>query len=114
MENLYCFVVGILFAIGVYLLLQRSMVKLLFGIMILSSAVNILIFVLGRISYGKPVFTPPGTIAPLLEFANPLSQALILTAIVIGFGLLTYCLVLIRCFWQQTNTLDVQHNQQEI
>ncbi len=95
MEILLAFVVGGLFAASVYLILRRNLVRLIIGIVLLSNAVNLLIFTMGRMTRGEPGFIPVGQELPPEVIANPLSQALILTAIVIGFGLLAFTLVLV-------------------
>lgn len=111
MNLIYSILVGCLFGISVYLLLQASILRLLFGIMIFSSAINLLIFVAGGISYNPPAFvdgTPQAS-----SLANPLPQALILTAIVIGFGLIAYCLALVRCLWSQGTNLGINQSLDE-
>lgn len=71
----------------------------LFGVVILSSTTNLVIFVAGRIYSQNPAFIPEGREFSDVLFANPLPQALILTAIVIGFGLIAFSLVLVRKVW---------------
>ena len=111
MSLIYSILTGCLFGISVYLLLQASILRLLFGIMILSSAINLLIFVAGRISYNQPPFILTSTEAHNL--ANPLPQALIVTALVIGFGLIAYCLALVGCLWSQGTNLSINQNRDE-
>lgn len=94
-----CWVIGILVALSVYLLLGRQLLQWLFGIVILSSTTNLILFVSGRIYSTEPPFIPRGALTPAQAVANPLPQALILTAIVIGFGLLAFALVLVRRVW---------------
>jgi len=96
--------IGGLFAISVYLLLSQQLMRWLFGIVILSSTTNLVIYVCGRHLSAIPPFVSDENTA--LQLANPLPQALILTAIVIGFGLLAFALVLIRKVWLSFNTLD--------
>ncbi len=79
----------------------------LFGIVILSSTINLVIFVAGRLYSQIPAFITPGVQAPNTLLANPLPQALILTAIVIGFGLLAFALVLVRKVWRTFNTTNL-------
>ncbi len=90
------FVIGVLFAGATYLILRRSVVKLILGLMLLSHGVNLMIFVVGGIRRGKPPIlgvteqlTPDRT-----TLADPLPQALILTAIVISFGITAFVLAL--------------------
>lgn len=87
-------VIGGLYAAGVYLLLRRSVTKLIIGLAILSNAANLLIFTVGGLTRAQPPLVPAGEKVPLGPVADPLPQALILTAIVIGFGVLAFMMVL--------------------
>lgn len=107
MEPLLAIIVGILFAISIYLLLRRNLVRVVIGVIILSNAVNLLLFTLGRVSRGAPPLIPSGEYVPIDPIANPLPQALILTAIVIGFGLLAYTLVLTYRAYRELGTIDI-------
>lgn len=106
MTILLCWVVGGLVAVSVYLILSRQLMRWLFGIVILSSTINLVIFIAGRLQTVNPPFIPANSLEPSQPVANPLPQALILTAIVIGFGLLAFTLVLVRKVWQGFKTLD--------
>lgn len=86
--------VGIFFTAAVYLLLSRSLIRMLLGLALLGNAINMLILVAGRLTRAIPPIAPPGAEAPLAASANPLPQALILTAIVIGFAMFAFLLVL--------------------
>ncbi|HHY50125.1 MAG TPA: Na+/H+ antiporter subunit C [Alphaproteobacteria bacterium] len=86
--------VGIFFTTAVYLLVSRSLIRMLLGLALLGNAVNLLILVAGRLVRIVPPIAPPGAPSPLDGSANPLPQALILTAIVIGFGMFSFLLVL--------------------
>lgn len=106
MEIILSIVVGVLYTTGVYMLLRRSIVKLIIGIILLSNATNLLIFVSAGLTKGKPAFVEETTI--LTEnFSDPLPQALILTAIVIGFGIVAYTLALKYKFFEVTGTDDL-------
>lgn len=96
METLLAVVIGILFGCGVYMMLRRSMVKLILGLTLLGHAANLLIFTVGRITRNQPPIIEEG--AKVLEepYADPLPQALILTAIVIGFGVQAFAIVLLK------------------
>lgn len=96
METLMAYVVGILFAGAVYMMLRRSIVKLVIGLMILSNAANLLMFTLGGMTRGSPPLIPEGAQVPEGMVADPLPQALVLTAIVIAFGVLAFAVVLIH------------------
>lgn len=106
METLLAFVIGGLVAVSVYLLLRRDLVRNVIGIVILSNAVNLLLFTLGRVTQGQSPLIPSGASLPVEGSANPLSQALILTAIVIGFGMLSFALVLLRRLYHNTGSVD--------
>ena len=89
--------IGALFAASVYLMLGRDLIRITVGILLLGVAANLLIFVAGRIAVtGAPPLVALGMTAATADSANPLPQALILTAIVISFGLSAFAIVL---FW---------------
>ena len=96
METVLALVIGALYATGFYLLVRRSVIKMVLGLSLLANGANLLIFTMGRLVRGRPPYVPVGATQPALPFADPIPQALILTAIVIGFGLQAFALVLIR------------------
>ncbi|GEK45847.1 Na+/H+ antiporter subunit C [Halomonas pacifica] len=96
MEPLMALAIGILYATAIYMMLRRSIVKLVIGLMLLSNAANLLIFASAGMRRGAPPLVPEGATAPLGLVADPLPQALVLTAIVIAFGVLSFAVVLIR------------------
>lgn len=100
-------IVGVLYAGGIYMVLRRSLVKVIFGLALLGHAANILIFTIGRITKGKPAFIPADATFLTEPFADPLPQALILTAIVIGFGVQAFAIVLFKRAYQSVNTDDL-------
>lgn len=102
MEILAAIVVGGLFGAGIYLLLSRSPVRLIIGLVLLSNAINLLIFVAAGLIRGKPPLIPPGALRAVETTADPLPQALILTAIVISFGVLAFALVLFSRTFKST------------
>lgn len=106
MTIFFCSAIGILFAISIYLFLSRNILRFVMGIAILTSSVNIFILMAGRITSFVPPFVQSAQIKPEESLANPLPQALILTAIVIGFGLLVFSLVLVRVLWQRIDSVD--------
>ncbi|NJP06313.1 MAG: Na+/H+ antiporter subunit C [Chloroflexaceae bacterium] len=107
MESLLAFVVGGLYAGGIYLMLRRSMIKLIFGLVLLGHASNLLIFTVGRLTSDQPPLVPDGAETLTEPFADPLPQALILTAIVIGFGMQAFALVLVKRMFLTARTDDV-------
>jgi multicomponent Na+:H+ antiporter subunit C len=94
MEAALAVLIGILVAVAVWLMLSRNLVRLLLGFAMLSNGVNLAIFVAGRLTRAAPPLVAEGAEGFAGAFANPLPQALVLTAIVIGFGLLAFALVL--------------------
>ncbi|MBY6199201.1 Na+/H+ antiporter subunit C [Vibrio hangzhouensis] len=107
MEILWSVVVGVFVASGIYLMLERHLLRVLFGLILLSSSVNLAIFTAGRLTSGEPPLIDSGALLPPVGAANPLPQALILTAIVIGFGLLVFTLVLFYRAYEETRSADV-------
>jgi len=106
METLIALVTGAMVAVSVYLLLQRDLVRKIIGVVILSNGIHLLIFAMGRMTRAASPLIPPGEKYPPEVIANPLSQALILTAIVIGFGLLAFSLVLVYRLHESYDTVD--------
>jgi multicomponent Na+:H+ antiporter subunit C len=100
--------VGVIYACAVYLRLQRSLVKLVIGLALLSHGSNLLVFAAGGLTRGTPPLVPAS--AP----ADPLPQALVLTAIVISFAVLAFALVLVRRTyeWSGTDDLDTLRNSE--
>ena len=94
MELWVAIVVGVVFGAGIYLLLCRTPVKLIIGLVLLSNAINLLIFVAAGLTRGKPPIIAANATQMVGASADPLPQALILTAIVISFGVLAFALVL--------------------
>lgn len=94
--------VGVMFTCATYLILQRSFVKILFGFVILSNAANLLVLSMS----GRPdAKAAPIVLDPAAPMVDPLPQALILTAIVIGFGVIAYLVLLLyRLFLDQKTT----------
>lgn len=106
MEAVLAVIAGVLTAAAVYLMLNRSLVRFLFGLMLLGNAANIVIFASGRLTLASPPLIGPDAAAPVGEAANALPQALILTAIVIGFGLLSFVMVLTWRAYVAMGTID--------
>lgn len=91
MNEAWSVLVGVLFAAGVLLMIQRSIVFLVIGLGLVSHAVNLLLLASGGVRGGAPpILSADGT--PPAGMADPLPQALILTAIVIGFGVSAFLL----------------------
>ncbi len=107
MELLLVLLIGILYAAGVYLILRRSMVRLLLGIILLGNGTNILIFLFGNITKGKPPIIQADFKVFQDIYADPIPQALILTAIVISFGLTSFAIVLLKRVYALVNSDDL-------
>jgi multicomponent Na+:H+ antiporter subunit C len=107
METVLAFVVGGLYAAGLYMMVRRSFVKMIIGIGLLTQAANLLIFTLGRLVRARPPLIPEGLETSELPVADPLPQAIILTAIVIGFGVQAFSLALIKRVYDATGTDDI-------
>lgn len=95
MEPLMAVAIGVAYATAIYMMLRRSIVKLVIGILLISNASNLLVFTAAGLKRGAPPLIPEGG-APIGDVADPLPQALVLTAIVIAFGVLTFAVVLVR------------------
>lgn len=89
MELLYALTLGVLTMSGVYLLLRARTFPVIVGLTLISYAVNLFLFAMGRLHTGKPP-----VLGQVLEHTDPLPQALVLTAIVIGFAMTAFALVL--------------------
>ena len=107
MEPVLAIVVGGLYSAGLYLMLRRSLVKIIIGLALISNAANLLIFTAGGLTRARPPLIEPGELRSLQPFADPLPQALILTAIVIGFGVLAFAMVLAYRAYKIVGTDDV-------
>jgi multicomponent Na+:H+ antiporter subunit C len=99
--------VGVLYAGGIYMMLRRSLVKLVIGLALLSHAANLLIFTVTGIQGAHPPLLPKDGTLPAASVADPLPQALILTAIVISFGVLAFALTLVHRTYATSDTDDV-------
>ena len=106
MESVLALLVGILVAASVYLMLARNVLRFLLGLILISNAANLTIFAAGRLTRAEPALVPEGLASPPEVVANALPQALILTAIVIGFGLFAFALALVYRGYQALGTLD--------
>ena len=106
MELLLPLMVGALTAASVYLMLAPNALRFLFGLILITNAVNLAIFAGGGLTPESPPLVPEGATVPPDGVANALPQALILTAIVIGFGLFAFALVLVYRGYQHLGTLD--------
>ena len=107
MELLLALMTGILYASGIYLILRRSLVKLIIGLVLLGNGVNLLLFLMGGLTKGKPPIIPEESKTMLDAYADPVPQALVLTAIVISFGLQSFAIILIKRAYKVIKTDDL-------
>jgi len=108
MQTLCAILAGIIIAAGVYLILDRNLIRFIFGLVLVGNAVNLLIFTTGRLASRRPPLIPEKmSMGPEL-FANALPQALILTAIVIGFALISFVFILFYRAYQALKTVDTE------
>jgi multicomponent Na+:H+ antiporter subunit C len=103
-------IVAVLFAAGTYLLLQRTLTRIILGLAILGHAANLLLMVAGG----------PAGVAPFVghmpdgePYADPLPQALALTAIVISFGITAFLLALAYRSWVLTRDDEVEDDVED-
>jgi multicomponent Na+:H+ antiporter subunit C len=106
METLLAFVIGSLYAAGIYMMLRRSLFKLILGLLLLSHGANLLIFTAAGLTKANPPIIPEGQTSLTTPGADPTPQALILTAIVISFGVVAFALVLFKRTYQMIGTDD--------
>ncbi len=107
MELLLAIASGVLYAAGIYLMLRRRLAQLIIGLGLMSNGTNLLIFTAGGLTRARPPVVPDGAEHLVPPYADPVPQALVLTAIVIGFGLLAFALVLADRVHDTLGTDDV-------
>jgi multicomponent Na+:H+ antiporter subunit C len=112
METIFALLVGALYAAAVFAMLSRSIVRLAIGLTLLTQATNLLIFTIGRLKSGHPPLIPGQAKVLAPPYADPLPQALVLTAIVISFGILAFTIVLIYRTHETLQTDDT-HQMEE-
>ncbi|MFB6087647.1 MAG: sodium:proton antiporter [Haloarculaceae archaeon] len=98
-------VLGLLFALGTYLVLRRDVVRVVWGVTIISQAANVYLVTMGGLSGVAPIVSHGGAHG---HVTDPLVQALVLTAIVIGFGTTAFALVLTYRVYEEHGTIDLQ------
>lgn len=99
-------VVGILFSAGFYLILRRSVMRVVIGVAILTNATNLLVFTAGGLFKGGAPLVQAGETTPAAGYADPMPQAFILTAIVIGLGVLAFFVALAMRVYQAVGLDD--------
>jgi multicomponent Na+:H+ antiporter subunit C len=99
--------IGVLFAAGVFLVMERSLTRIALGVGVLGNGINVLIVAVGSEPGQAPIIGRPGTLT------DPLPQALVLTAIVIGFALLSFVLALAWRNWTISGNDDVEDDVED-
>lgn len=107
MEILIALIIGVLTACGIYLSLRGRTFPVVLGLTLLSYAANLFLLIMGRLTIGKPPIISEAT----AQYADPLPQALVLTAIVISFGMTAFVIVLsLKAFLEMGNDqVDGKH-----
>ncbi len=107
MQTTLALLSGIVFACGVFLILRRNMVKFVFGLALISQGINMGIFTAGGLVRHRAPLIPSDQDLLAAGSADPLPQAMILTAIVIGFGILAFTIVLILRTYEVFGQVDI-------
>ena len=104
-------VMAVLYACGIYLLLERSMTRVLLGFLLVGNATNLLILIMGGVAGVAPIVEDGVTPE---EMSDPLPQALILTAIVITFAVSAFLLALIYRSWRLASEDDLDDDEADV
>jgi multicomponent K+:H+ antiporter subunit C len=113
MEMVLSAAIGVLAASGIWLLMRPRTFQVIVGLCLLSYAVNLFIFSMGRITLGAPPIMPKGGFVNPAAYADPLPQALVLTAIVISFATTALFLVVLIASRGLTGTDHVDGQERE-
>lgn len=107
MSILLALIIGGFYAAGMFMILRRSITKLVFGLILLGHGSNLLIFASSGLTRGRPPLIPQ--VETVLEppYADPVAQALILTAIVISFAVVAFTAVLLYRVYREMGTDDM-------
>lgn len=108
METPFAILAGLFLAAAIYLMLSRHIIRIMLGVALLGNGVNLTIFTAGRIAQEIPPVITEGDVLSRAA-ANPLPQALILTAIVISFSFFAFLMVLAYRAWQALGTDDTDN-----
>ena len=107
MAGLLAVVIGVLYGVALYMLLRRTLAQVILGLGLLTNATNLLIFTVAGLVRARPPLIAPDAERLTAPFADPVPQSLILTAIVIGFGVLAFALVLAYRAFQVVGSDDL-------
>ncbi len=114
MEIVLAIAIGVLTGSGVWLLLRPRTFQVIMGLSLISYAVNLFIFCMGRLSIDKEPVLQNGLPANLLHYDDPMPQALVLTAIVIGFAMTALFLVVMMASRGLTGTDHVDGKEDDV
>lgn len=106
MELLMAIVVGCLFAVGIYLLMSRNMMRVVLGTALITHGANMMLLTSGRLKRGIAPFIPMDG-STVTAFTDPVPQALILTAIVISFASSAFIVVMAYRSYQELDSVDL-------
>ncbi|HEX4986164.1 MAG TPA: Na+/H+ antiporter subunit C [Burkholderiales bacterium] len=112
MEAALALAIGVLCASGVWLVLRPRTFQVILGLSLLSYAVNLFIFATGSLWVDRPPLVQPGVPADLQHYTDPLPQALVLTAIVIGFAMTALFLVVLLALRGMSDTDHVDGEEE--
>ena len=107
MEPLFIVATGVMAAVSAYLLMSRNVLRMVLGLLLLGNVANLTIFIAGRLRSAVPPLVAAGE-TTIAQSANPLPQALILTAIVISFALAVFTVVLLQRAYQRLHVIDTE------
>jgi multicomponent K+:H+ antiporter subunit C len=113
MEALLALVIGVLGGSGVWLVLRPRTFQVIMGLALLSYAVNLFIFSMGSLVIDRPPIVVPGVPPDLEHYTDPMPQALVLTAIVIGFATTALFLVVLLASRGLSGTDHVDGSQED-
>lgn len=111
MTLVYAITIAALVGAGLYMMLSRHAVRMILGLTLLTNGAIFLIFFSGRVGATLPPVVPQGADVLAADAANALPQALVLTAIVIGFALTAFAVALALQAYRSLGTLDVREMQ---
>jgi multisubunit Na+/H+ antiporter MnhC subunit len=98
--------VAVTAAAGLYLALSRDLMRIVIGLLLIGSSANLFVFGVGGLDQALAPLVQPGLLAPEGPVADPLPQALVLTAIVIGFALACFAVALVLALHRRNSTTD--------
>ena len=113
MEIVIALAIGVLGGCGVWLALRPRSYQVIMGLSLLSYAVNLFIFAMGSLSIAAEPIVKPGVPPDLLHYTDPMPQALVLTAIVIGFAMTALSLVVLMALRGLTGTDHVDGEEDD-